>query len=228
MAQLGYDADFLGIPVAIPHPLGDRELRELPYPHFSVVLDARRRLAAATAVNIDGAALLDLARTGDWELDPRVPASEQAGPALYADNDLDRRRLVRRRDPGWGTAAEARTATEATFAYPNAAPQASVFNQSKELWLGLEDHVLRFADTTDERVSVFTAPVLDEADPLYRGVQIPRRFLEGRRVDRNGAGRRARSRRRRVRAGSDRAHPARRGCRRSAPGFVPDLSGADR
>ncbi len=176
MAQLGYDADFLGIPVAVPHPLGDRELRELPYPHFSVVLDARRRLAAATAVNIDGAALLDLARTGDWELDPRVPASEQAGPALYADNDLDRGHLVRRRDPGWGTAAEARTATEATFAYPNAAPQASVFNQSKELWLGLEDHVLRFADTTDERVSVFTAPVLDEADPLYRGVQIPRRF----------------------------------------------------
>ena len=176
MALPGYDTDFLGVPVAIPRPLGDRELRDLPYPHFSVVLDADRRLAAATAVNIDGAALVDLERTGDWELDPRVPASEQAGPALYADNDLDRGHLVRRRDPGWGTAAEARAASEATFAYTNAAPQASVFNQSKDLWLGLEDHVLQFADATDLRVSVFTAPVLDEADPLYRGVQIPRRF----------------------------------------------------
>ncbi|HWM16367.1 MAG TPA: DNA/RNA non-specific endonuclease, partial [Microbacterium sp.] len=63
-----------------------------------------------------------------------------------------------------------------TFVYPNAAPQASVFNQSKDLWLGVEDHVLRFADTTDLRVSVFTAPVLEAADPLYRNVQIPRRF----------------------------------------------------
>ncbi|MFB9646006.1 DNA/RNA non-specific endonuclease [Microbacterium terregens] len=171
-----YEPGFLGVEVGMPRPLDDRELRELPYPHFTVVLDARRRLAAATGVNIDGASLWDLERTGDWKIDPRVPASEQAGRALYADNDLDRGHLVRRRDPGWGTEAEARAAAAATFAYPNAAPQASVFNQSKDLWLGLEDHVLRFAETTDLRVSVYTAPVLDAADPVYRGIAIPRRF----------------------------------------------------
>ena len=131
-----------------------------------------------TGVNIDGATLQDLPRTGEWELDPRVPASEQAGPAVYADNDLDRGHLVRRRDPGWGTPAEARAATEATFFYTNAAPQAGAFNQSKELWLGLEDHVLQFADTTAQRVSVFTAPVLADDDPEYRGVGIPRRFFK--------------------------------------------------
>ena len=176
MTPVGYDADFLTLPVGMPQPTGERELRELPYPHFSVTLDARRRLAAVTAVNIDGATLRDVSRSGDWELDPRTAVSEQAGPALYADNDLDRGHLVRRRDPGWGAAAEARAATEATFVYTNAAPQAADFNQSKELWLGLEDHVLEFAETTDQRVSVFTAPVLDAQDPLYRGVQIPRRF----------------------------------------------------
>jgi endonuclease G, mitochondrial len=172
----GYDAGFLGVEVGMPLPLGERALVVLPYLRFSVTLDTRRRLAAVTGVNIDGSTLQDLPRTGDWDLDPRVPAAQQAGPALYADNDLDRGHLVRRRDPGWGTAAEARAATEATFVYTNAAPQASVFNQSKDLWVGLEDHVLQYADATDQRVSVFTGPVLDPDDPLYRGIRIPRRF----------------------------------------------------
>ena len=146
------------------------------YPRFSVALDPARRLAAVTGVNIDGASLRDIARTGDWELDSRVRADQQAGPEVYARNDLDRGHLVRRRDPGWGTAADARAATEATFVYTNAAPQAAVFNQSKDLWLGLEDHVLAYADAGGRRVSVFTAPVLDADDPPYRGIRIPRRF----------------------------------------------------
>ena len=174
----GYDPGFLDVPVPLPRPLGDTEIHELPYPHFTVLLDPARRLAAVTAVNVDGASLHDLPRTGEWRLDPRVPDGDQAGPELYASNDLDRGHLVRRRDPGWGEAAEARRATEATFFYTNAAPQASDFNQSKELWLGLEDHVLQYADSTDRRLTVFTAPVLAGDDPEYRGVQIPRRFFK--------------------------------------------------
>lgn len=172
----GYDAGFLAVPVRMPRPFDDAGLLTLPYLRFSVVLDTRRRLAAVTAVNIDGGALRDLPRTGDWDLDPRVPADQQAGPALYADNDLDRGHLVRRRDPGWGSPAEARAATEATFVYTNAAPQAAVFNQSKDLWVGLEDHVLQYAEATDQRVSVFTGPVFRTDDPVYRGIRIPRRF----------------------------------------------------
>ncbi|WP_194408921.1 DNA/RNA non-specific endonuclease [Microbacterium cremeum] len=174
----GYDPGFLGVAVPLPRPLGDTEIHELASLHFTVLLDPARRLAAVTAVNIDGASLQDLPRTGEWRLDPRVPARDQAGPELYAANDLDRGHLVRRRDPGWGDAAEARRATEATFFYTNAAPQASAFNQSKELWLGLEDHVLQYADSTDRRIAVFTAPVLAGDDPLYRGVRIPRRFFK--------------------------------------------------
>ncbi|WP_127820311.1 DNA/RNA non-specific endonuclease [Microbacterium sp. CPCC 204701] len=174
----GYDPRFLDVAVPLPRPLGDTEIHELPYPHFTVLLDPVRRLAAVTAVNIDGASLHDLPRTGAWRLDPRVPDRDQAGPELYASNDLDRGHLVRRRDPGWGQAAEARRATEATFFYTNAAPQASGFNQSKELWLGLEDHVLQYAGSTRRRIAVFTAPVLAADDPEYRGVQIPRRFFK--------------------------------------------------
>lgn len=172
----GYDPAFLSVDVPLPQPADGRAVRELPYPRFSVVIDPDRRLAVATAVNIDGSTLLDLPRTGDWQLDPRLPADEQAGPDVYSRNDLDRGHLVRRRDPGWGSPSHARTATEATFFYTNAAPQAAVFNQSKDLWLGLEDHVLAYAEAQDARISVFTAPMLDPADPPYRGVRIPRRF----------------------------------------------------
>lgn len=170
----GYDAGFLATPLPMPRPAF--EVRELTYPRFSVLVDPQRRLAAVTGVNIDGAGLVDVPRTGDWRLDPRLPADEQTGPDVYSRNDLDRGHLVRRRDPGWGAPDEARDATEATFFYPNAAPQAAGFNQSKELWLGLEDHVLAYAETTDQRVSVFTAPVLADDDPPYRGIRIPLRF----------------------------------------------------
>ncbi|WP_101848328.1 DNA/RNA non-specific endonuclease [Zhihengliuella sp. ISTPL4] len=170
----GYDPDFLGIPVPMPAP--PMPVRSLPAPRFTVLLDPERRLAAVTAVNIDGSRLRDLPRTGEWHLDRRVPADEQTGPAVYARNDLDRGHLVRRRDPGWGELDEARAAAEATFTYPNAAPQAAGFNQSKDLWLGLEDHVLAYAETTAQRLSVFTAPVLADDDPPYRGIRVPLRY----------------------------------------------------
>lgn len=170
----GYDIDFLTTTLPFPRPA--REVRELTYPRFTVLLDPARRLAAVTGVNIDGATLRDLPRSGEWRLDPRIDADEQTGPEVYARNDLDRGHLVRRRDPGWGRTDTARDAMEATFFYPNAAPQAAGFNQSKNLWLGLEDHVLAYAETTDQRLSVFTAPVLVDDDPPYRGIRIPLRF----------------------------------------------------
>jgi len=172
--EAGYDPTFLGPPVPLPVPA--QTVRELPSTHFTVLLDPVRRLAAATAVNIDGAQLVDLERSDDWYLDPRVPADEQAGPALYARNDLDRGHLVRRRDPVWGDLAVARRANEETFAYPNAAPQASAFNQGELLWVGLEDHVLEYARASRRRLSVFTAPVLADDDVVYRDVAIPRQF----------------------------------------------------
>ncbi|MBD8518955.1 DNA/RNA non-specific endonuclease [Plantibacter sp. CFBP 8804] len=177
----GFDSGFLDLadPLQLPapaEPAGLARLRRLDYTHFTVLLDPDRRLAAATAVDIDGAALLDLGRGDDWHLDDRVPVEEQAGPELYARNDLDRGHLVRRRDPVWGPVEIARQANVDTFCYTNAAPQAADFNQSLELWNGLEDLVLEYASAGRRRLSVFTGPVFADTDPLYRGVQIPRRF----------------------------------------------------
>ena len=172
----GYDTDFLELPLPLPAPPAGTTIRDLPYTHFTVLLEPVRRLAIATGVNIDGDQLVDVYRGDDWHLDPRIPLAEQTGEVVYANNDLDRGHLVRRRDPVWGGAATARQANADTFAYPNAAPQAGEFNQSKELWLGLEDHVLTYARTNNNHISVFTAPVLAPDDPVYRGAGIPQSF----------------------------------------------------
>lgn len=170
----GYDAEFLG--VSVPLPVSPAEVRVLHYTHFSVLLDPDRRLAAATACVVDGAALRALRRSGRWRLDRRVPTDEQAGGELYSGNPLDRGHLVRRLDPVWGDAETAARANHDTFTYPNAAPQVNRFNQSKELWNGLEDHVLAYAAAHDHRIAVQTGPVFAADDPPYRGVRIPRLF----------------------------------------------------
>ena len=46
------------------------------------------------------------------------------------------------------------------------------------MWAGLEDYLLEHAATYDERLCVFTGPVLEPADPVYRGVRIPLRFYK--------------------------------------------------
>lgn len=171
---LGYDPDHLTVPLPMP-AIGGATV-PLDYVHFTVLLDRERRLARLTAVNIDGAALVDAAREDDWRLDPRVPDEWQAGAEVYARNDLDRGHLVRRRDPVWGD--DAGQANSDTFHYTNAAPQASGFNQSKQLWVGLEDHVLAYAEAHDLRLSVFTAPVFGDEDPPYRGIRVPLRFFK--------------------------------------------------
>jgi endonuclease G len=175
-ATAGYDEGFLGVPLALPSPRSSADVRVLPYTHFTVALDVGRRLAAVTGVNIDGARIVDVGRGDDWHLDDRVPVEQQTGPEVYSRNDLDRGHLVRRRDPVWGDPAEAAAANLDTFCYTNAAPQAADFNQGKELWVGLEDHVLAYAQAGGLLLSVFTGPVLGPDDPLYRGTRIPLRF----------------------------------------------------
>ena len=46
----------------------------------------------------------------------------------------------------------------------------------EELWAGLEDYVLDHARTYAQRLTVLTAPVFGDDDPLYRGTRVPRRF----------------------------------------------------
>jgi endonuclease G len=177
-AATGFDERFLGVDAAMPRISEARAAAsiELDYVHFTVVLNPERRFAAVTGVNIDGAHLVTLGRDDRWVFDERISADLQAGPDVYANNDLDRGHLVRRNDPVWGSPEVAARANTDTFRFTNAAPQASGFNQSRELWVGLEDHVLEHARAHELKLSVFTGPVFDDDDPPYRGIRIPLKF----------------------------------------------------
>ncbi|MEU8874243.1 DNA/RNA non-specific endonuclease [Streptomyces javensis] len=70
--------------------LGAGQVSHLAGAEVSVVFRPDRRLAAATAVTIDGAHLIDVPREDEWRFDPRVPEAQQAGHPVYQDNPLDK------------------------------------------------------------------------------------------------------------------------------------------
>jgi endonuclease G, mitochondrial len=173
----GYDPAFLGPAVPMPAIVSSEPTVLLHYLHYSVLFRPDRRFAAVTALDMDGARLMQVDRRDDWNLDPRLAAELQAGPPVYARNDLDRGHLVRRASSTWGDSeAEARRAEADTFFFTNAAPQNKHFNQGRELWLGLEDYLQDHAAAHDRKLVVLAGPVLDPADPPYRGIRIPLRF----------------------------------------------------
>jgi DNA/RNA endonuclease G (NUC1) len=71
--------DFLGVLVPTPATPGVKTVL-LPYTHFSVLMRPDKRLAALTALAMDGQKLMDLDRAGiQWRLDPRLPEDQQTG-----------------------------------------------------------------------------------------------------------------------------------------------------
>jgi endonuclease G, mitochondrial len=195
--RTGYDPDFLGVTVPLPAlterarrfgdpaPVAGTDDHVLRYTHFSVVLNAGRRLAFYTAVNIDGSRWLNLERGDDvWYYDPRLPLEVQIGDELYGNEPggpagkgwFDRGHLVRRLDPVWGTLDVASLANDDTFHWTNAAPQYWGFNQGQDLWQGLENFILYNTDEENVRACVFTGPIFQDDDEEHRGVLIPRYF----------------------------------------------------
>lgn len=172
----GYDPNFLENVIPLPIlsdglindtvKLKNGNDMELKYTNFSIVMSKSRGLAFYTAVNIDGSKLEPLDRKNDvWYYDSRIEKKFQYGPELYSGNDLDRGHLVRRLDPVWGP--NFKEANEDTFHFSNCSPQHKNLNQ--KTWLGLEDYILRNADVHDLKVNVFTGPIFNENDLVYRG-----------------------------------------------------------
>ena len=133
-------------------------------------MHAERRLAAWTAVNIEGKTLKSSNASPGWRRDKRLPDSEQTLAEVYGKVpgktvQIDRGHLVRRLDPVWGTQEVADRAAADTYHYTNAAPQEHVYNS--ETWGNLEDFVLARADQRDHKVSIMTGPILRPDDSFY-------------------------------------------------------------
>ena len=189
----GYDPDFLGVTIPLPEltpaalafgPVAQVQGTQdniLRYTHFSIVMCETRRLAFYTAVNIDGKQWVGLDRRDDeWFFDPRISLEMQVGNDFYSNepggNFFDRGHLVRRQDPIWGETSEAKTANSDTFHFTNCSPQYFKFNQSQQLWQGLENFILTNTDQDDLLASVFTGPIFQRTDVVHRGVQVPQFF----------------------------------------------------
>lgn len=182
---VGFDPAFLSQRIQTPTVTADLE-RDLvqvdrspviDHTHFSLAQSRSRRFARWVAWNVDGATLKKLPRTSmRFRLDPRVPASAQAGDELYAGNDLDRGHIARRADLTWGPDAE--QANSDSFFFTNITPQMNTFNQAARegVWGRLEDAVYAEVEVEALRISVFGGPVLADDDRPYRGVRIPREF----------------------------------------------------
>lgn len=186
---MGYDPDFLGVPVPAPRPAGRVVAEDLltvegrttvDYTHFSLAMSRSRRFAAWVAWNIDGSSLRRLDRNIPFKKDPNLPADAQVGNELYSNNDLDRGHIARRADLLWGPEADARRANKDSFFFTNITPQHASFNQSgaSGIWGQLEDAVFAEVEVDNLRVSVVGGPIFTSEDPLYRGVRLPRQFFK--------------------------------------------------
>lgn len=171
----GYDPNFIGNLIPLPNispdlindvvNLKNSDGIELKYTNFSLVMSKSRCLAFFTAVNIDGSETQDIPRDDNtWYYEPRIENKYQYGPKLYLNNDLDRGHLVRRLDPVWGI--NFKDANEDTFHFTNCSPQHKNLNQ--RTWVGLEDYILDNTNLHDLKVNVFTGPVFNQNDILYR------------------------------------------------------------
>ena len=146
----------------------------LDYHHYSVVMHRIRRFAIYSAANVDFKGRYELARPKDrWRFDPRIPAEMQVGESFYKRNAFDRGHLTRREDQEYGpTPEEAIVAAADTCHWTNCMPQHARFNERRELWQGIEHHILEEAVDKDQfRAQVITGPVYDAEDPVLTGFE---------------------------------------------------------
>ena len=194
-ARPGFDPNFLGFSAPLPKLMPavanqaakvDGSGIELKYFNYSVIMNAARKLAFVSAVNLDAVAKFSAKRVGkdNWYYDDRISHDLQAGKELYADNPLDFGHLTRRQDAGWGaTLAAATKANDDTFHLTNCSPQHSIFNQSSLashegvlLWGTLENYVTAQAKKDIKKLSIYNGPVFRDNDAPYRGILLPKEF----------------------------------------------------
>lgn len=189
----GYEPDFLGanaLRVGFPKLSASLQADAAPlvapfkghilhYHNYSVVMHAERRLAIYSAANVSFANRFEMSRPPDvWRRDPRILDKHQIENFYYLSNQFDRGHLTRREDLEFGkNPKEALASAGDTCHWTNCAPQHAKFNQNKEIWQGIERHVLE-TSIVDGRVDaqIITGPVLDEGDPEYKKIPYPLRY----------------------------------------------------
>jgi endonuclease G, mitochondrial len=187
----GYNPDFLGVkhrvgfpklsaglesevtPLLVPQT-GNKYI--LHYNNYSVVMHRKRRFAVYSAANVSFGDRYLMGRPADvWRLDPRIPQEAQVGQFYYARNKFDRGHLTRREDLEFGKSPELALGSAGdTCHFTNCTPQHAGFNQSRQIWQGIERHVLEEAIVKGKHnAQILTGPIFDDSDPDYKAIQYP-------------------------------------------------------
>jgi endonuclease G len=182
----GYSPTFLGAGFRVPLPrvtskrfgeparsTGNAQV--LKYWNYSVVMNARRRLAYFSAVNIDASKFRKVADNEDgWITDDRLDEALQVGREFYkkqatfeadrTNNPFDQGHLTRRSDLQWGDDdVEAKRNNDESYHYTNCAPQHWQFNQNSKasgIWWRLESAAINQL-SPGGKLCVINGPVFD-------------------------------------------------------------------
>lgn len=192
----GYDPGFLGVDdghrVSLPTLSPSLEASAAPlinaaganrhvlhYHNFSAVMHAERRFAIYSAANVRFDQRFEMSRPRDvWRRDPRILDKYQIQNFYYASNKFDRGHLTRREDLEFGPSANAALGSAAdTCHWTNCTPQHERLNQNREIWQGIERHILENTILSEKlSVQVITGPIFDEGDPEYKDIQYPLQY----------------------------------------------------
>ena len=193
----GYDSNFLGVEIPMPKPINKRNLSKMedgevviPYEHFSIINNKKRKLALFTASNVDASPakkqpeagkIYTRAALGDmgpndretWFVDPRIPLEDQLSDQFYNRDRtaFDKGHIIRREDVNWGDSyAEVKKANGDTFHITNCSPQVKGFNRSntRGIWGRMENDILKQARA--EKYCIFSGPLLLDTDPVFKGI----------------------------------------------------------
>ena len=149
---------------------------ELKYDNFTVVMHRKRRFALYSAANVSYSERYAMNRPRDiWRIDPRIPRSSQVGESYYVRNKFDRGHLTRREDLEYGpTPLSALASAADTNHFTNCTPQHERFNQNRQIWQGIEFHLLEDSVLNGHvNAQIITGPIFDDSDPGYRNIQYP-------------------------------------------------------
>ena len=114
-----------------------------------------------------------------WFIDPRIGLDNQISNQAYRNNEWDRGHLIRRTAVTWGSTYEAKRASSDSCSYANAFLQHENFNQDE--WRVPERIVAHFSKDKNNKLFVFTGPVLTDFDSWFmqNGMVEPVRIPSG-------------------------------------------------
>ena len=142
----------------------------LNYTNLSVLYNSARRVPFVSAYNIDGSSKATVKRTG-FKPDPRIDASIQLSQKGFYDlrtdiTEFEIGHMAANNEMAWGKSAQLQSYQ--TFHFPNSAPQAEKLNTG--IWKTLESYIIDESATikNNKRICVFTGPMLQKDDPVYK------------------------------------------------------------